>query len=144
MSKQYFKHYELLKDTPNFKAGWPVRWDGSRRKYYFVRPSTWGYDKGEPDIYLDYDGQSYSLEEMEEKSEWFKPTGEPTEYVPAFPSRTGIEEYVYLSFETRLSDQDDTCRAMNELFNDKDFQESLYDWTKYKYEQFHVLEQTNG
>lgn len=141
MSKQYFKRYELLKDTPSFKAGWPIRWDGSRRKYYFVKPSTWGYNKGEPDIYLDYDGQSYSIEEIEQKTEWFKPVGEPTEYVPAFPSRSEVEEYVNLAFETRFSNDDDTCRAMNDLFNDKDFQESLYDWTKYKYEQFHILEE---
>lgn len=138
---QYYKRYTLLKDTPSFKSGWPIKWDGSRRRYFFSKPKTWGYNKGEPDIYLDYNGQSFTREEIESKPEWFKPEGEPTDFVPPFPKRGDLDEYVHLTFETRLVDDVDICRALNDLFDDKEFQESLYDWVKYKYEQFHVEEE---
>lgn len=142
MSKTYYSQYELLRDTPTHKAGWPLRWDGTRRKYFFPKPSTWGYNKGEPDIYKDYNGQSFTIDEVEGMPDWFKPVGEPTEYVPAFPSKEDLEEYVYLGFETRLVDDVDICRALNDLFNSKDFQEDLYLWVKLKYEQFHTQKET--
>jgi len=142
MSKTYYKEYSLLKDTPTKEKGWPLRWDGTRRKYYYPKPSTWGQDKGKPDMYLDYDGESFTIEQVEASSDWFKPKGEPTEYVPAFPSEKDIDEYVNLNFETNLVDSVDVCRAMNDLFRDKEFQKELYYYVKYKYEKKHNIEET--
>lgn len=139
MAKKYYYQYKLLKDTPSFGAGWPLKWDGTRRKYYFPKVSSWGFDKGEPDISLDYNGQSFSLEEVENKPDWFEPIGKPKRYIPAFPSPTALEEYVYLRFENRLVDGVDECRALSDLWNDDNFQKNLYKFVKTEYEKLHKL-----
>jgi hypothetical protein len=144
ITSTYYRTYELLKDTPTHKAGWPLRWDGTRRKYYFPKASTFKFDFGTPEPWLDYNGQSFERDEVESKPDWFKPEGKPTAFVPAFPSESKIEEYVYLNFETRLSDDVDVCRALSDLFNDKTFQKEMYHYVKYKYQNFHLEAEDAG
>lgn len=139
MNRKYHKRYELLKDTPIYPAGWPLQWDGTRRKYYFKKVSSrsFDFDDGEPDIYSDYNGQCFTLEQIEAKPEWFKPVGEADDYTPSFPTKGAISEFVDLNFETRLVDDVDVCRSLNDLFRLKSFQDELYDFVKLKYEQLH-------
>lgn len=138
MSKQYHKHYKLAKELPGYPVGWPVRWDGNRRRYFLVKPNQYTKHKMEPGFGLEYNRDSYMIEDIESQPEWFTPEGKPTDYVPPFPSESELDEYVDLYFQTKLVDDVDVCRAMNELFNDKHFQKELYMYVKLKYEQFHL------
>ncbi|WP_241473794.1 hypothetical protein [Mycolicibacterium neoaurum] len=135
--KMFHKRYELLRETPTHKAGWPLRWDGKRRKYFYPKVSTWSSDKGGPDIYLDSNGPAYTIEEVESKPDWFKPSDEAVPYVPAFPSKDDLEEFVYLSFETRLVDDVDECRALSDLFRSDEFRGNLYDFVRDEYNRHH-------
>ena len=135
--KVKFSHtYELLKDTPKYKKGWKLRWSGGNEKFYFYKKSTWGYNKGEPDIYLDLESTGFTLEEIQD-TEWFKPTGELVDYIPSFPNKKDLKEYMYLLPETRLVDDVDICRAINRMLNNTKFQDQLYEFYKQKYEEFY-------
>ncbi len=132
-----FSHnYVLAKDTPTHKRGWPLRWHGGQRKFYFSTVSTWGYNKGEPDIYLDMEGASYTVEQIL-NTEWFTSNGGETDFIPAFPSEKKLEEYMYLLPELRLVEDVDECRAIADLFKSNGFTNRLYDFYKKEYEHFH-------
>lgn len=135
---KFAHNYKLKKDMPKYKVGWPLRWNGNDEKFYFAKASTWGYNKGEPDIYLDRESGGFTLEEIK-NTEWFEPDGKEKDFIPKFPSKKNLEEFVYLDFETRLVNDVDECRAMNKLFNSKKFQDELYEFVKEKYNDFHAL-----
>ena len=129
-----FAHkYKLKKDLPNYKEGWVFRWSGSRMKFYPCKSSTFGYNKGEPDIYLDYEHQGYTVEEIQNE-EWFTPDSQLVDFIPAFPSKNDIGDFVHLHLETRLVDDVDECRAMNNLFDEDLFKDNLYNFVKSEYE----------
>lgn len=136
---KYYREYTLTKDTPKHKKGWPLKWSGGRNRYYFAKASTWDWEKGKPDIYLDYNGESYSIEEVQ-SSDWFKPVGRALPFIPKFPSKNALSEFVSLDFEIHLVDDVDECRAMNQLFDSKKFQDELYEFVKDKYNEFHKLD----
>lgn len=137
--KTYYREYRLLKDTPDYKAGWPLKWDGIRRKYYFSKVCNWGHNRGQPDYELDYGGQSFTLEKVESMPDWFKPTGQPAPFIPLFPSRDKISEYVGLNFENHLVDDVDICRALTDVWEDRQFRVNLYEFVKGEYERVHNL-----
>lgn len=139
MGKTYYRDYKLLKDTPNYPKDWPLQWDGIRRKYFFKNVSKWEYELGKPDYTLDYKGQSFTLEEIENKSDWFKPVGKANQFIPKFPTPKDLEEYVHLNFENRLVDDVDECRALTDLWEDKQFQTNLYEFVKSEYNRHYNL-----
>lgn len=134
-----FAHrYKLLKNTPTYKAGWELGWDGGSEKFYFYKPSTWSYNKGEPDIYLDLNGARFTVDEIK-NIEWFEPIGEEVDFIPKFPTQKKLEEYFYMFGETRLVSDVDLCRAIDKLLDDKGFQKKLYEFYKREYNQFYKL-----
>lgn len=136
---KFSKKYKLNKDLPKYKKDWTVGWCGSRQLFYphNIRKYDWE-DKNDPDYSLDYTHQGYSIEEIK-NIEWFTPISEEVDFIPKFPTKNNIEKFVYLTFETRLVDDVDECRAMNELFNSKMFQNKLYEFVKEEYNSFHNL-----
>lgn len=136
--KTFHHQYKLKKDTPIYKAGWPLRWSGSKRRFYFLLPSTWKHDDGKPGIYSDFEGQSFTVEQVQDR-EWFEPVGPEVLFIPAFPSENKLEEYVDLLPTTRMVDDVDECRAINMLLEDKGFQKRLYVFYKEQYKAFHGL-----
>jgi len=137
-----FTHkYKLLKDLPNYKAGWTLGWDGE--KFYPYKKSEWEFDNGKESIYLDKNSQGYSVEEIKDTT-WFEPIGKEVDFIPKFPSKSKIDEFVSLDFETKLINQVDECRAMNNLFDNKQFKDDLYSFVKGKYDQFYKLETYKG
>lgn len=137
--KTFCKNYVYKKDTPEYPKGWKIKFDGSRRKYYPYKPSEWKYDEGKESIYLDYEHGGYSIKEIENE-EWFTATSKPTRYIPDFPNEQKISEFTYLDLETRLVDDVDECRAMNELFSSASFKKDLYNFVKDSYNSFHKLD----
>lgn len=135
---KFAHNYILNKDLPKYKKGWPFRWSGNQNRFYPAKASDWGYNKGQPDIYLDYEHQGYTIDEIQDK-DWFIPNGELVDFIPPFPEKNKIGEYVYLTFETRLVNDVDECRAMNGLFDDKSFQDRLYDFVKKEYDRKYKL-----
>ena len=99
--KKFAHRYKLKKDMPTYKAGWPLGWSGNDEKFYFYKPSNWEWEKGKPDIYFDRESGGFTIEEIK-NLEWFEPEGKEEDFIPKFPSKKDIEEYVYLDFETRL------------------------------------------
>ena len=144
MSRMYYVNYKLLKDTPDHKQGWPIKWDGTRRKYFFNKVSTWSNDAGKPDYCLDYNGQSFTIDEIESKTEWFEPTGASRQFIPEFPSRTKLSEFVNLNFENRLVDDVDEARALSDVWVDKQFNDNLYNFVKSEYNRVHKLDSDVG
>lgn len=136
---KFAHNYKLNKDLPKYKKGWEFRWSGSHQKFYPATVSTWGYNKGEPDIYLDYEHQGYTVDEVQDK-EWFSPDGKLVDFIPPFPTIHKIKDFVYLSFETRLVDDVDECRAMNKLFDEDSFKENLYNFVKKEYDRKYKIE----
>ncbi len=137
MKKIQFSHqYTLLKDTPKYKAGWKLGWSGNKERFYFYKKSNWGYDKGEPNIYLDYEDASFTIEEIQDKS-WFEPKGKLYDYVPSFPTRQRIEDFMYLVPELRLVADVDESRTIGKMLDDKDFQNRLYEFYKKEYNNFY-------
>lgn len=134
--KKFSHTYKLKKDTPKYKKGWELKWDGEM--FYFREVSRYGFDKGKPGIYLDRKTSGYTLEEIQ-NTDWFEPVGELVDFIPKFPSKKNIEEFVYLNFETRLVDTVDECRTMNNLFKTKKFQDDLYKFIKEQYNTFYKL-----
>lgn len=134
--KKYYKKYKLLKDTIDYKTGWLFSWEGTRRLYYPHQEAGFLYEgKHICNPYSsDFDKIGYPMEYIESHPEWFKSLGKQINFYPTFPSRNKIGDYLHLSFEIRLMDSVDECRAMNELFDDKKFQDELYDFVKEKYE----------
>ncbi len=135
-----FSHtYKLNKDLPKYKAGWTLGWNGNTEKFYphAIRKFDWE-DKSKPDYCLDLEHQGYSLQEIKNE-DWFSPVGKEKDFIPKFPARNKIEEFIYLDLETRLVDDIDEARALNRLFESKDFKTDLYNFIKIKYNKFHKL-----
>lgn len=126
-----FAHrYKLLKDIPGYEAGRVVEWSGCHgQRFYFRKPDS---------IYLDLEGPKFTVEQVQGK-EWFAPEGKLVDFIPAFPSRRRLDEYVDLMPSCRLVDDVDQCRAINVLLNDANFQKRLYQFYKGQYEAFHEL-----
>jgi hypothetical protein len=139
-----FTHrYKLLKDTPKYKAGWELGWSGNDGKFYFYKVSEWKHDNGKRSIYLDYDSKGFSVEEIKD-TEWFKPIGKEVDFIPRFPSRARIEEYIDLMPSCRLVNNVDECRAINLMLDNKEFQNRLYDFYNEQYNAFHKLLNASG
>lgn len=137
--EETFHHqYSLKKDMPTYKKGWPLKWRGNEQRFYFALPSSWGYNKGEPDIYDDMEGPSFTVEQIRDE-EWFEPVGKAVPFIPPFPTEANLSEYIHLEPETRLVDDVDVCRAINGLLNDKNFQQKLYEFYKKEYNRFYDL-----
>jgi hypothetical protein len=134
---KFAHNYKLNKDLPKYKKGWTVGWDGNKQKFFphKVRHHDWE-DKSKPDIYLDYNHEGYSVEEVSDKV-WFTPAGKLVDFIPQFPTMKRLEDFMYLSFETRLVNDVDECRALNDLFNDPKFKDNLYSFIKGEYERKH-------
>ena len=136
-----FTHrYKLLKDTPTHKTGRTIGWSGNEGKFYFYAISEWKHDNGAEGIYLEMDGPSFSLEKAKD-TEWFTPVGKEVPFIPQFPSKGKISEYVELDFDCRLVNDVDECRALNGLFETKQFKERLYDFVKKEYQEHYHLTQ---
>jgi hypothetical protein len=135
-----FAHmYRLTTDLPGYKAGRRVRWDGGRQRFYFYKLTEKGYDKGEESIYADFEGMSFTLEQVQEDG-WFKTEGELRDFIPAFPARAALTEFVDLVPDCRLVDDVDECRAINGLLASDAFQERLYGFFRKEYNEFYGLE----
>lgn len=134
-----FSHsYVLLRDIPTHPAGRKLRWHGANQRFYFYKISTWGFNKGEEDIHSDFEGPSYTVEQIQDAS-WFKPTGEIVPFIPPFPSQKDIDHYVPLTPECRLVDDVDVCRAFNALLSNPPFETTLYEFYREQYNHFHGL-----
>jgi len=138
MKKDFYHQYKYKKDTPEYKTGWKIKWCGSDERYYPYKPSKWKYDNGKESIYLDKKHKGYSVDDIKD-SEWFEPIGTPKSFIPSFPSKRKIDEYVYLDFETRLISDVDECRALDNLFASKKFQNNLYNFVRDEYNNFYKL-----
>lgn len=134
--KTYYRKYELLKDTPDFPKGWLFSWEGTQKLYYPHQEAGFLYEKNHlcNPYSTDFKKTGYTLDYIESHPEWFKPIDKKIKFYPDFPTKERIGDYVYLRFETRLVDDVDECRAMNELFDDKKFESDLYAFVKEKYE----------
>ena len=135
----FHKRYKLVKGLPTYPQDWEVGWCGSRQKFYpyKVRVHDWE-DKTKPDIYKDYDHQGFTVEQVKDLN-WFSPIGKSVDFVPAFPSRKELEDYMYLLPETRLVDDVDECRCISQMLNSNIFQDRLYSFYKEEYEAFHKI-----
>lgn len=138
MNTKFYHNYKLKKNTPKYNKGWPLTWNGSGEKFYFKLPSEWKHDNVKPSIYSDFESNGYTVDEIQNK-EFFEPVGKERDFIPSFPDKEKIKEYVYLEFETRLVDCVDECRAMNKLFDSNEFKNDLYNFVKTKYNKFHKL-----
>lgn len=136
--KTFCKRYVYKKDTPEYPKGWEIKFDGRRGKYYPYIPSEWKHDKGKKSIYLDYEHGGYSIKEIENE-EWFTAISDPVRYIPDFPKENKINDFTYLDLETRLTDDVDECRALNELFSSTSFKKDLYSFVRNSYNKFHNL-----
>jgi len=136
---KYHRQYKLNKDLPKYKNGWTFTWCGSRQKFFPNKVRTYGWeDKNIPDYTLDYESYGYSVDEIKD-TEWFTPIGKELDFIPKFPSKNKLEEYIYLTPETRLVNDVDECRAINGLLDDKKFQDNLYEFYKNEYNKFYHI-----
>jgi hypothetical protein len=134
-----FAHrYELLKDIPGYAAGRTIVWHGSDQRFFFRAISTWKHDNGAEGIYLDREGPKFTVEQAQD-AQWFEPLSELVDFIPAFPSRENLHEFVDLVPDCRLVDDVDECRAINVMLRDEGFQTRLYKFYKAQYEHFHKL-----
>lgn len=134
-----FAHrYKLLKDIPGYAAGRTIAWHGGIGRFFFRAISEWKHDNGAEGIYLDYEGPKFTVEQAQDPA-WFEPLSALVDFIPAFPSRENLSEFVDLTPECRLVDDVDECRAIRALLNDDKFQQRLYEFYKAQYEDFHKL-----
>lgn len=134
-----FSHnYKLLKDIPGYAAGRTVGWDGNNQRFYFRAISEWKHDNGAEGIYLDRDGPKFTVEQVQDVP-WFQPQGEMREFIPPFPSRKELDQFVTLTAECRLVNDVDECRAINAMLEDKNFQKLLYEFYHTQYNAFHGI-----
>lgn len=141
---KFYHSYRLKKELPNYKKGWIFRWCGSRERFFPAKAIinefrfSENYGKIEEDIYNDYTHQGFTVEEIKNK-DWFIPQGEERDFIPKFPNKEEIDNFVYLNFQTRLVVGVDECRCMKRLFNSDQFQDDLYEFVKNKYNDFFNL-----
>lgn len=130
-----FAHrYKLLKPFPGHAVGDEITWDGNSQRFYFWKPRKIELSLSK----IDFDGMKFTVEQAQDRK-WFKPLGESRDFIPAFPSKTKIEEFVCLIPDCRLVNNVDECRAINSMLEDREFQSHLYDFYKSEYEAFHKL-----
>lgn len=130
-----FAHrYKLLKPFPGHDVGDEISWHGADQRFYFwqIRRSNLELSR------RDFDGARFTVDQVQD-AEWFKPLDTLREFIPAFPSRKKLEDYVDLSPQCRLVDDVDECRAINALINDPGFQGRLYDFYREQYNEFHGI-----
>jgi len=133
MNNTYYSTYKLLKELPDYKTGWLFSWCGMRRNYLPHSPDCF-METGVSRYGKDYDSKTtFTKEEVELKSDWFEPFGESQVWIPVFPKRLDLKEFVNLEAETRLVDTVDFCRAFNDMTEDPDFTEALYQFYKESY-----------
>lgn len=132
---KYAQEYKINKDLPTVKKGWVFGWSGIRRNFYPHKAD----DKNKPEYDLDFKGISFSFDEVVNNSEWFTPITPLKDFIPPFPEPRDLSEFVNLDFETKLVDDVDECRALNDLFDNKEFQDNLYKFVKKEYNRFHKL-----
>lgn len=128
---KYAGRYKLLKDTPTHKAGTIVRWDGISQFFYFDKAKTGALALSEHDR----EAPRFTVKQIQD-TEWFKPMEKLRPFIPPFPSRQTIDQYVRLDAECRMVDTVDVCRAINTLIGDEEFQRRLYGFYKQQYEEF--------
>lgn len=130
-----FAHrYKLLKAMPGHNAGEEVCWRGGTQRFYFSQKREHEHDLRRDDM----DGLKFTVDQIQD-ADWFAPTGELVDFIPPFPSRTKIEEFIYLIPDCRLVDDVDECRVINQMLSNKSFQRCLYEFYKKEYEAFHSL-----
>lgn len=138
-----FAHcYKLLKDIPGYSAGRTISWDGNRQHFFFRKLSEWKHDNGAEGIYSDYDGPKFTVEQAQDAT-WFEPIGSLVDFIPTFPTRTRLDDFIYLTPECRLVNDVDECRAINAMLDDKGFQQRLYEFYKEQYNDFHKLKEND-
>lgn len=139
MTEYFYHQYKLAKDIPQYPKDWPLRWRGEAKCYYLAAKSTYGYNKNEPDIYADYN-QKFYRSDVEDNLEWFTPVGDPSPWIPDFPNLNEIEHHCRLMPETNQTQSVDISRALNDLFESKNFYSNLHKFIESEYNQFHKLE----
>jgi len=122
----------LRQDTPTHKLGTIFKWSARDRKFYPLQVPTSPYSLEQ----LEYASTAYSLDQVRETT-WFQPVGDEYDYIPVFPAEKELPEYLHISPETRLVDDVDICRALNDLFEDQTFQHNLYEFYREEYNRFY-------
>lgn len=134
-----FAHrYILRKSIPGYNVGREVTWHGTNQRFYFRK-----VDERDTELVryaYDFEGPKFTVEQVQDES-WFVPNSEIVDFIPAFPSRNDLEEYIFLTPECRLVDDVDICRAINTMLGSEKFQQALYEFYKQQYNAFHGLEQ---
>lgn len=132
-----FAHrYILRKPIPGYNVGREVTWHGANQRFYFRTVDA----KGNERMHIDFEGPKFTVEQVQD-SEWFAPNSDLVDFIPAFPSRKDLDEYVYLTPDCRLVDDVDVCRAINTMLGSEKFQAALYEFYREQYNAFHGLEQ---
>lgn len=140
---KYYRTYKLKKDLPEFPIGWLFSWCGVRQMY-IPHEKDWRGGTEPAQYGKDYSSKTqFTKQEVESKTDWFQSFGKASNFTPPFPSQHALEEFVYLKPETRLVDDVDICRCLNELFDDEGFEERHYRFVKEEYEKkFDLLKDT--
>lgn len=130
-----FAHrYKLLKDFPGHAAGEEVSWRGDTQRFYFHEKKRGEFDL----LRQDMEGPKFTVEQVQDKK-WFKPLQPLRNFIPKFPDRKALDEYIYLTPDCRLVNDVDECRAINAMLDDKGFQDRLYEFYRIEYNTFHGL-----
>jgi hypothetical protein len=132
-----FSHiYRLKKDLPNYPKGWEFQWNGERELFYPRKKDE--YNKNESSIYLDYKAAAYNIDQIK-NTEWFEPVSKEVDFIPQFPSKDKIEDYVDLMPSLLLVKCVDQSRTLSKLFESKGFEDKLYEFLKESYNKFYNL-----